>query len=185
MVRIESERPEHAAAIEHLLNDSFGPGRFAKTVYRLREGVAPIAALSVVGIDADGKLVGSLRYWPVMIDGRHEAIMLGPLAVDPTRRSNGIGQKLMEATLARAAELGHRICVLVGDEPYYAKVGFQRALARNLALPGPVDPARLLAKELMPDALAGVAGLIHRVRLDERIAASSTPLAPPRKKKAA
>jgi len=185
MVRIEPERPEHAAAIEQLLNDSFGPGRFAKTVYRLREGVAPIAPLSTVGIDEDGKLIGSLRYWPVMIDGRHEAIMLGPLAVDPARRSNGIGQKLMDVTLARAAELGHRICVLVGDEPYYAKAGFQRALAQGLALPGPVDPARLLAKELAPGSMTGVAGLIHRVRLDEKVAASSTALTPPRKKKAA
>ena len=185
MVRLESERPEHAAAIEQLLNASFGPGRFAKTVYRLREGVAPIAALSMIALDETGKLVGSLRYWPVMIDGRHESIMLGPLAVDPSQRSNGIGQQLMEATLARAAELGHRICVLVGDEPYYAKVGFARALARGLALPGPVDPARLLAKELTPGAMAGVAGLIHRVRLEDKVAANSTPLSPPRKKKAA
>ena len=91
-----------------------------------------------------------------MIDGRHSAIMLGPLAVDPSRRSNGIGQQLMEATLSRAAELGHRICVLVGDEPYYGKVGFERALADDLALPGPVDPARLLAKELTPGCDAEV-----------------------------
>lgn len=182
MTMIIQERPDHGPAIDHLLDLAFGPGRFAKTAYRLREGVAPIAALGMVALDEDGALVGTLRYWPILIDGAHPAILLGPLAVDPARRSAGTGLALMRASLDRAVEWGHRICVLVGDEPYYAKVGFSRDLARGLSLPGPVDPRRLLAKELAPGAMTGVAGLVGRARVPD---AGSAALAPPAEEQAA
>ena len=161
MYTISPERPEHAAAIEALLDASFGPDRFAKTVYRLREGVDPVADLSYVAVE-DGVLKGSLRFWPVLIAGRVPALMLGPLAVDPAERGRGMGIALMEHALAEAARLGHRIVILVGDAPYYAKVGFARAGAVDLRLPGWVDENRFLARELVPGALAGVAGMVER-----------------------
>lgn len=181
MATIIAEAPEHAGAIDHLLDLSFGPGRFAKTAYRLREGVDPIADLSYVAMDLRDGLIGSLRFWPVRIADQHLAIMLGPLAVDPAHRSTGVGMSLMITALGKAAYLGHRICVLVGDEPYYARIGFSRASALGLTFPGPVDPARLLARELVPGAMDGVHGLIHRVPPDDPVSAHSTPLAPPGK----
>jgi len=161
MFDIIPERPEHGPTVERLLDKAFGPGRYAKTAYRLREGVAPVPELSFV-IGQTGTLYGSLRFWPVLIGRKHPALMLGPLAVEPEVRGQGMGIAVMEHALAKAAALGHRICMLVGDEPYYARVGFSRALGKGLEMPGPVDPARLLAKELVPGAMNGVSGMVGK-----------------------
>ncbi len=164
MIDYRCEQPEDAGQIEHLLDRAFGPGRFAKTAYRLREGTDFIAELSLIAWE-DGLMRGSLRYWPIEIgDGRAPALLLGPLAVDPDQRGRGIALRLMELSLEKAAELGHRIVVLVGDEPYYARAGFSAASARALRMPGPVDRTRLLARELVPGALNGISGLIHKAR---------------------
>jgi predicted N-acetyltransferase YhbS len=176
MASIVPELREHAPQIEALLDQAFGPGRFAKTAYRLREGVAPITALSFVALDDQARVLGSLRFWPIMIGADIPAILLGPLAIDQTHRSNGLGQALMATALERATQLGHRICVLVGDEPYYAKAGFARAPAKGLSFPGPVDLNRLLARALVPGALDNVAGPIRPYR---SAALASAPLAPP------
>ena len=163
MIDYCQERPEHAAYIEHLLDRAFGPGRFAKTAYRLREGGGFIPELSMVALERD-ILRGSLRYWPIEIGAAHtRAILLGPLVVDPELQGQGIALRLMEMSLQRASEAGHRIVVLVGDEPYYARAGFSAAAARGLRMPGPVDRARLLARELTPGALTGVSGMISKV----------------------
>lgn len=160
-MKIVSETGSHNVAVEKLVAEAFGPDRFAKTVYRLREGVEAEASLSLVAIDK-GEVVGTLRFWPVEIEGGVPALLLGPLVTAPERQGKGIGSRLMKVGLARAAEQGHRIVVLVGDEPYYRRFGFTRALARRLRLPGWVDPARFLARELVSGALSGVAGMIGR-----------------------
>ncbi len=166
------EQPEDAVQIEHMLDKAFGPGRFAKTAYRLREGAGFIPELSLVAWE-DGVMRGSLRFWPIEIgDARTPALLLGPLAVDPEQRGRGIALRLMELSLEKAAELGHRIVVLVGDEPYYAKAGFSAAAARGLRMPGPVDRARLLARELTPGALNGISGLIHKARTSKESASA-------------
>lgn len=156
------ERPCDAAAIEALLDRAFGPGRGAKTVYRLRAGVPHLTELSLVAADG-GRLVGSLRFWPVAIAGASPALLLGPLAVAPERRAEGIGAALMRAGLARAAALGHRIVLLVGDAPYYRRFAFSGGLTRTLDLPGPVDRDRFLGLELVPGALHGLSGMLTPV----------------------
>lgn len=155
------ETPAHAAAVEKLNADAFGPDRFAKTVYRLREDVAPISSLSFVMLDGE-EVVGTLRFWPVTIGGATPALLLGPLVAAPSRQGEGIGSRLMQEGLARAAAEGHRIVILVGDEPYYSRFGFTRALARRLKLPGWVDKKRFLARELASGALQGVSGMLTR-----------------------
>jgi predicted N-acetyltransferase YhbS len=147
--------------IESLLDQGFGADRRQKTVYRLREGVAPIANLRFAVFDGP-KLVGSLRFWPIVIGGRAPAILLGPLAVDPPRRGEGIGRALTRHGLDEAARLGHRLCVLVGDRPYYEPFGFRSAPSAGLELPGWVDLDRFLVSELAPGALKGVGGMIGR-----------------------
>ena len=79
----------------------------------------------------------------------------------PPFRVRGIGQKLIERALAEAKGRGHRLVVLVGDEPYYGKAGFKRIPKGLVALPGPVDPARMLIAELAPGAFDGVSGMIR------------------------
>jgi len=160
-MQIIAEQPGHSVAIEALLDLSFGGGRAAKTVYRLREGVAPLAELCFVAIEG-GVVQGTIRYWPVTIGDGLPALLLGPIAVAEERRSEGLGAVLIEHSLARAATLGHRIVLLVGDAPYYGRFGFRRDLALGLTLPGPVDLERFLALDLVPGALEGVAGEVGR-----------------------
>jgi len=163
MFTIAHERPHHAAGIEQLLDLSFGAGRTAKTVYKLRQDVAPIDALSFVAVEA-GEIKGTLRFWPVLIgEAAVPALLLGPLAVHPEERGRAMGLALMRHALDEATRLGHRIVILVGDAPYYAKVGFERAGAVNLQLPGWVDEARFLARALVPGALDGVAGMVRSI----------------------
>lgn len=166
MFAIDFECPDHAAAIDRLVDETFGPGRFAKTAYRLREGVAPVEALSLVAFMGEGperRMVGSLRFWPILI-GDTPALLLGPLAVEPALRGKGCGIQLMERGLAEAARLGHRLVILVGDVAYYGRVGFARVPAGSLIMPGPVNPARLLYRELAVGALDGVSGAVTPAR---------------------
>jgi len=158
---IVPERPQDAAEIPDLLDRTFGHDRHGKTVYRLREGVEPVSALCFSAVGADGRLLASLRFWPISIEGT-PAILLGPLAVEPSLQGRGVGRALVRQALSEAKRLGHRICVVVGEPAYYAPYGFGPATAQGLVLPGPVDPPRFQAMELAPGALEGVRGLIGR-----------------------
>jgi len=158
-ITILPETPEDTAAIDRLNARTFGPGRFTKSAYRIREEVDHIPELSFTA-RVGTLLVGSVRLSPVVI-GTTPALLLGPLTVEPPFRVRGIGQKLIERALAEAKGRGHRLVVLVGDEPYYGKAGFKRIPKGLVALPGPVDPARMLIAELAPGAFDGVSGMIR------------------------
>ncbi len=159
--KILHERPDDDSLIEPLLDRCFGFDRHHKTVYRLRDGLAPIEKLSFVGLARDTGLLGSLRFWPIRI-GAAPAILLGPLAVEPALQGAGIGRGLLHHGLTRAKRLGTRICVVVGAPDYYAPFGFENAAGRGLILPGPVAPERFQVLEIVPEALVGVTGLIGR-----------------------
>jgi predicted N-acetyltransferase YhbS len=165
------------AVVETLLDLAFGIARRTKTSYRLREGSAPLAGLSFVVRDAEAGLSGAISFWPLKIGAKgHDAILLGPLAVHPQRQNLGIGLALMKTGLAEAQRAGHRLAILVGDEPYYARVGFARLPEGRLLLPGPVDPARFLSHELVPGTLSDVEGLVLAPwRWRERSAAFAPP----------
>jgi predicted N-acetyltransferase YhbS len=161
MIIIRPERPSDVAARDALLDRAFGPGRFAKTSERLRAGNTPAAGLALVAVTPGpgGAIVGTVRLWPVAAGGR-DVLLLGPLAVEPSRQGEGIGAALMHQCLTLAHQLGHAAVLLVGDAPYYARFGFSATATGALAMPGPFEPARLLARELVPGALAGAAGTI-------------------------
>lgn len=188
-MNITVELPAHAGAIEQLLDTSFGPKRHSKTVYRLRKNVAPVADLCFVATDTDvdgnEKLVGTIRYWPIMLGGTVQALLLGPIAIDPEHRSGGLGGKMIRHSLARAAELGHRVVILVGDAPYYVRFGFSREKTLALSLPGPVDPARFLGLELVDGALDGVTGTVGRAATRTRASSTGTGRTSPPRKSAA
>ena len=152
--------PADMPAIEKLDERAFGPGRFALSAYRLREGVSPDPDLSFVA-HVGTLLVGANRMTAIACGGK-PALLLGPLTVDPAFRSRGIGEALMAKSMEAARNAGHKLVVLVGDEPYYRRVGFKRAPQGRLTMPGPVDPARLLYCELTEGAFEGVAGAITR-----------------------
>jgi predicted N-acetyltransferase YhbS len=153
------ETPDDALAIERLHERTFGPGRYAKTAYRIREGVGHRFELSFTA-RIGSLLVGSVRLSTILV-GRTPALLLGPLTVEPPFRERGIGQALIEQAVNEAKAQGHRLIVLVGDEPYYAKAGFKRIPRGRATMPGPVDPDRLLVAELVEGAFEGVEGKIR------------------------
>jgi len=153
------ETAADAAAIDRLHERTFGPGRFAKTAYRLREQVAHRLDVSFAA-RIGTLLVGSVRLSPIHI-GETEALLLGPLTVEPAFRERGVGQALIERALKDAKAKGHRLVILVGDEPYYGKCGFKPVPLGRVNMPGPVDPARLLVAELADGAFDGLSGPIR------------------------
>jgi predicted N-acetyltransferase YhbS len=153
------ETADDALAIERLHERTFGPGRYAKSAYRLRERMPHRPELSFTA-RIGTLLVGSVRLSPIRI-GEARALLLGPLTVEPPFRERGIGHALIERAVAEAKAKGHRLVVLVGDEPYYGKSGFKRIPKGRARMPGPVDPARLLVCELVDDAFDGVSGAIR------------------------
>jgi predicted N-acetyltransferase YhbS len=156
---ILQETPDDAETIERLNARTFGPGRFAKSAYRLREEVAHVPELSFTA-RVGTLMVGSVRLSPILI-GTTKALLLGPLTIEPPFRSRGIGQKLIVRALEEAKRQGHRLVVLVGDEPYYGRSGFKPAAKGRITMPGPVDPTRLLVAELAPGAFDSVSGAIR------------------------
>jgi len=153
------EKRDDAIAIERLYERTFGPGRHAKTSYRLREQVAHRLDLSFTA-HIGTLLVGSVRLSPVRV-GETKALLLGPLTVEPPFRERGVGKALIDRALGEARAQGHRLVILVGDEPYYGKFGFKRIPHGRAVMPGPVDPARLLVAELAAGAFEGVSGPIR------------------------
>jgi len=156
---LEPETPDDAGAILRLNERVFGPGRFARTAYRVRETTPADPSLSFVA-RVGTLLVGANAMTPIRI-GETPALLLGPLIVEPVFRSRGIGEALVTRSLDAARARGARLAILVGDEPYYGRMGFVRAAPGRIIFPGPVDPARVLYCELQPGAFAGVSGKLR------------------------
>jgi predicted N-acetyltransferase YhbS len=155
---IAQEREADQPAIHLLEERAFGPGRFSRTAFRLREDNPHDRALSFIA-RVSTLVVGSIRLTRIHI-GASPALLLGPLTVDPAFRSKGIGRMLLDASIAAAREQGHRLVLLVGDAAYYAKSGFKQASPRTILMPGPVDPARLLVMELAEGAIDAASGKV-------------------------
>src|SRR5690242_10975974 len=153
------ETPGDVVAIERLHERTFGPGRYARTAFRIREGRGHALALSFTA-RIGTLLVGSVRLTPVCI-GETPALLLGPLTVEPPFRERGIGAALIQRVMKEAKAKGHKLVLLVGDEPYYGKHGFKNIPKGRVKMPGPVDPNRLLVAELVPGAFEDVSGLIR------------------------
>lgn len=158
-VTILAETANDAQAIERLHERTFGPGRFVLSAYRIREHVDHLLDLSFTA-RIGTLLVGSVRQLPICI-GDTNALLLGPLTVEPPFRSRGIGRALLERALKDAKAKEHRLVLLVGDESYYSRVGFRRVPKGRASMPGPVDYDRLLIAELADGAFTDVSGAVR------------------------
>ena len=157
MTSIRTERPQDGPQIETLLDRAFGMDRHTRPSYRLREGIEPVRSLCFVA-EAEGRILGAIRHWPVRIGAAHDALLLGPIAVDPSCERQGIGRSLVQTGLERAAAAGHEavVAVVAADTPaFLGRFGFGAADRFGIALPGLDDPRRLLALPLAPGALDG------------------------------
>lgn len=151
------------AEISRLHARAFGPGRFARSAYRVREGTAPVSPYCRAAL-LGNRLIAALRMTEARIGTTGGALLLGPLAVDPDFVNQGLGRRLVGEAIEAARAGGVRLVLLVGDMPYYGRFGFQPVPRGQIVFPGPVDPARILALELAPGALADYRGLVAAER---------------------
>lgn len=156
---IQPEAPGDSAAIDDLIEKSFGPERTKRTVHRFRIGRDPIRDLSFVG-RADGVMVASIRFWMVQLPDGRPVPLLGPLAVDPELRGFGVGRSLVRHALDVVAARGHEAVLIIGDPGYYAGFGFSVAAVEGLEMPGPVGPLTFMGLENVAGALQGMSGTV-------------------------
>ncbi|MBE1296240.1 GNAT family N-acetyltransferase [Phycobacter azelaicus] len=161
MIELKPEQPDDRWEVEALYDLCFAPGREALSSYRLRDGVAPVAGLSLVARDELGILAGAIRFWPVHV-GNVDALLLGPVAVHPTHQGEGLGGSLIRDSLARAFASGWARVMLVGDAPYYSRFGFEKL--DGVLMPPPTNPDRVLGLALSEGAWEGVRGDVTRWR---------------------
>jgi predicted N-acetyltransferase YhbS len=153
------EQASQDAVIEDINAEAFGPGRFARAAYRIREGGPHERALSFVAL-ADGEVIASVRLTRLKI-GQADALLLGPLAVRPAWKNRGIGRHILKMSVEAAQDAGHALVVLVGDEPYYGPLGFKQVPQKQMMFPAPVDQSRILYLELADGSLAEAQGLVR------------------------
>ena len=166
-MKLQKETPEDWWEVEWLYDLCFAPGRTALSSYRLRDGVDPVSDLCLIARDELGLLAGAIRYWPVFV-GDAPALLLGPVAVHPTRQGEGVGAQLIEESLARAS--GWDRVLLVGDAPYYGRFGFH--VLKDVEMPPPTNPARVLGRALTEGAWEGVTGTVRAWSSGGKAAAS-------------
>lgn len=155
--------PDDIPLITALHAAAFGPGRFARSAYRVREGMpaaTPKFSRYCRAAFLGSRLVAAIRLSDVKIGGKDGALLLGPIVVDPEFNGQGHGRRLIAEGLNEAKAAGERLIILVGDEPYYGRFGFKPVPPGQILLPGPVNPARLLAAELNPPGIAAYRGII-------------------------
>ncbi|WP_417808417.1 GNAT family N-acetyltransferase [Thioclava sp.] len=160
MYQLEEETDGDWWEVEALYDLCFAPGRTALSSYRLRDGVDKVRPLCLT-LRQDGILSAVIRYWPVRV-GEAQVLLLGPIAVHPTRQGEGLGGLLIHESLTEAHRLGWERVLLVGDAPYYARFGFERL--EGVEMPPPTNPDRVLGLELVPGAWEHVRGLVEKAR---------------------
>ena len=161
-VLIRLQAPDDHDALLSLNEKAFGPGRFSRTAYRVREGALREPRLNLCAV-LKGEIIGSVDFTPIAIGGAPQSLLLGPLIIADHHKNQGHGLRLMLDGLRRARNLDYRLVILVGDLPYYARAGFRATPQGRILFPGPVDPARILYAELDPDALEAYRGLVRGI----------------------
>lgn len=159
---VRTQQPCDHAILTQLHEEAFGPGRFARTAYRVREGCRTEPELNLC-LMMGAVAIGAIQFTPITIGKRDGALLLGPLVVSNGWKNQGWGLKLMLEGMTRGAKLGYRFVILVGDQPYYARAGFAVVPLGQIEMPGPVDPARLLYAELVPGSLGDYRGMVKGV----------------------
>ena len=133
--------------IEKLLDEAFGPGRYARTAYRYREKHNLISEYSYIYQD-NKQLLASISFSQIFINNKSEGLLLGPLAVKPGHVGKGYGVALVETAIKLIKKSKkYSFIVLVGDIDYYRRFNFKQ-ISQPLNLVGPVNPNRVLILSL-------------------------------------
>ncbi len=152
------EAPDMRERVEAVIDNAFGPGRYAKVAERVRErGARFEPELSRVALEG-ASVLGACRIWSVSVGAAH-AYFLGPLAVSPARQHEGLGAALVASAVDACREAGGAAVIAIGAHTFFGPLGFVSMPAGQVTLPGPVDPGRLLCLSLVPGACAALAGV--------------------------
>ena len=159
MLEIVPERPDlHADAIEALYDRTFGPGHFAKTAERLREGNASLPDITRVAVD-DGSVIGVCRVWPIFVGtDRVPAVFIGPVAVSPDFQGQRLGLTITGESLEAATKAGWGAAIIIGSPRYFGELGFTGVAPDRFRFPGPQDMSRVMVRDLASEAdmLSGI-----------------------------
>jgi predicted N-acetyltransferase YhbS len=158
--QIIEERPSDQEAVHTMARLALGNRLTDSPAARMRAGTQPVPGLSLVALENDN-LVGTIRFWPILIGAGVKALQLGPVAIEPDHRGRGFSRMLIRYGLDRAQAQGHRIAVLIGDPAIYQRYGFELAAPLGITLPDYEDRDRLQVLGLAPGALDGLRGCVR------------------------
>ena len=126
-----------------LLYKSFGPGRFARSVYRLREKNDRDTEFSYI-YELNNQILSSISYYKTFLNNDINGLLLGPLAVDPEHRGKGYGVELVKYTIALIKKtMAYDFILVIGDYHYYEKFGFKK-IDNTFSFYGPVNSEKVL-----------------------------------------
>ena len=160
MFQIIDERPSDKKAVLTMARLALGNRLFNSPAARMRAGTQPVPGLSLVALE-DDNLVGTTRFWPVLIGAGVKALQLGPVAIEPDHRGRGFSRMLIRHGLDRALAQGHRLVILIGDPAIYERYGFVLAAPLGITLPDFEDRDRLQVLDLVPGVLDGLRGCVR------------------------
>lgn len=155
--------PDDLPVVTALHEAVFGPGRFARTAYRVREGTPLVSPYCRVA-EAHGEIYAALRMTLIAIGNSKPHLLLGPLVVSPRVQGYGYGKALVVDVIEHARATGIGVVLLVGDTPYYSRFGFVPVRPGEITFPGPVNPARILLVETTPGAATTALGAVAALR---------------------
>lgn len=163
MLNIRNETPADRQAVETLTRRAFYnlyvPGCHEHyLVHIMRDHPDFLPELDFV-LELDGEVIGSILYTRSTLTGetgeRRDVLTFGPVCVAPEHQRRGYGKRLIDHSLARAAELGWGAAVIFGSPANYVGRGFQCCKRRLVQMEDGSYPAAMLVKELRPHALDG------------------------------
>jgi putative acetyltransferase len=153
---IRPESPEDAAGIDQLLRAAFPGAVEADLVQRLRADGD--LALSLVA-EEKGTIIGQVAFVPIVLDPDpgYRIWGLAPVSVLPHRQGQGIGSALIGRGLNLAAVAGIELILVLGDQNYYSRFGFDTVLAEGIevAWSGPYFAGLTLSDIAPPRGKAG------------------------------
>lgn len=158
MFHIRAEAAADHSAVENLNDMGFGRDRRNRTVWRLRRGPAADGLSFVAADPVDDRVLATIQFWPIefgaAVSDPVSAVLLGPLAVCPSMRGQGLGRALVAHGLQVARDATWDLCLVSGEPDYYRPFGFEAAPPYGFEMPGPVKAGWLQVRELRTGALA-------------------------------